>query len=107
MEALDARSDLDEADTEGNAEIGDATKLSPFDIGTLCGSPTTNQLEDIIRAGPAPFPKQFPRDADGQQFPISVLLCNHENGEKVKENGWCLVLLRKLCIAFHVDYFPT
>ena len=67
VEALDARSDVDaEVYTEGNVAIDDVRKLSPFDIGTLSGSPTTNELENIIRAGPAPFPKQFPRDADGQ-----------------------------------------
>ena len=89
VEALDARTieSDSEVDTEGHAAIDDATKLSPFDIGTLCGSPTTNQLENIIRAGPVPFPKQFPRDTDGQRFPLSVLLCNHDNGEK-SESKW-------------------
>ena len=70
VQALDARSDLEaEVDTEGNVAPNDATKLSTFDIGTSCGSPTTNQLENIIRAGPSPFPKQFPRDAAGHPFP--------------------------------------
>ena len=74
-------------DTEGNFAIDDGTKLSPFDIGTLNGSPTRNELENIVRAGSVPLPKQFPRDVDGQLFPLSLLLCNHENGEK-SERKW-------------------
>ena len=43
VEELADRSDLEaEVDTEGNVATGDATKLSPLDIETLCGSPTTN-----------------------------------------------------------------
>ncbi len=76
-----------EEETEGNVAIVDEIKLSPFDIGTLCGSPTKNQLENMIRAVPVPLPKQLPRDADGQQFPLSVLFCSHENGEK-SERKW-------------------
>ncbi len=88
VEALEARNNSDgEVNVEENVVIGDATNLSPFNIGTLCGSPTTKQLENIIRSGPAPFQKQFPRDADGQHFPLSVLQCKHENGE-ISERKW-------------------
>ena len=85
VEGLDATGNSDSGvDTEGNFSIDDGTKLSPFEIGTLNGSPTRNELENIIRTGSVPIPKQFPRDVDGQLFPLSVLLCNHENGGKNK-----------------------
>ena len=100
MEGLDARGNSDSGvDIEGNVAMDDGTKILPFDIETLYGSPTCNELEKIVRAGSVPLPRKFQRYANWQLFPLSVLLCNNENGEKVKENCWCLVLPRKHCIA--------
>ena len=40
-----------------------------FDIGTLAGSPTPNELEGIVRAGHLPHLNQFPCDDAGKKFP--------------------------------------
>ena len=52
-----------------------------FDVGTLTGSPTPNELEEIVRAGHIPHPSQFPCDAVGNKFPTSVLKVRKQNGE--------------------------
>lgn len=52
-----------------------------FDIGTLTGSPTPNELEEIVRAGHIPHPNHFPCDVTGSRFPISILSVKKQNGE--------------------------
>ena len=52
-----------------------------FDVGTLTGPPTANELEGIVIAGHVPHPNQFPCDVTGQQLPTSVLNVRKQNGE--------------------------
>ena len=59
-------------------EEHDTCKFAPivrfsFDVGTLTGPPTANELEDIVIAGHVPHPNQFPCNVTGEQFPTSVL----------------------------------
>ena len=71
-----------------------------FDVGTLTGSPTPNELEEIVRAGHIPHPSQFPCDV-GNKFP--KIPKNSETGSR----SWIVFSpTRSQFIVFHVDCFP-
>ena len=86
--------DVDSTDDDGELSVdGDAAssqvhslnvssiERQGFDIGTLTRSPTSNELDEIVKAGHIPHPNQFPRDVTGKRFPTSVLSVKKQNGE--------------------------
>lgn len=52
-----------------------------FDIGMSPATPASNEIEEMVRQGHLPHPKQFPYDIDGKSFPCSVLNVKKLNGE--------------------------
>ena len=44
-----------------------------FDVGTLARSPTMKELENIVRTGHLPHPREFPKDCGGHKFPTTFL----------------------------------
>ncbi|KAI6659813.1 Zinc finger MYM-type protein 5-like [Oopsacas minuta] len=77
-----------------------------FEVGTLTGSPTANDLEKIVMAGHVPHPNQFPCDVAGNKFPISVLNVKKQNGE-TSSRGWIVFSPTKVAIyCFPCRLFP-
>ena len=58
-----------------------------FDIRTLTRSPTSNELEEIVKAGHIPHLNQFPHDVTGKRFTTSVLSVKKQNG-KTSRRCW-------------------
>ena len=52
-----------------------------FDIGMSSLSPTSKEIEEMVRQGHLPHPKEFPCDIDGKHFPSSILNAKKLNGE--------------------------
>lgn len=81
----------------------DSIKSAPiapfsFDVGTITGSPTPNELEEIVRAGHIPHhPSQFPCDVVGNKFPTSVLKVRKQNGE-TSSRSWIVFSPKKEAI---------
>ena len=85
---MDSTDDDGELSVDGDAASSQVYSLNVssierqgFDIGTLTRSPTSNELEEIVKAGHIPHPNQFPRDVTGKRFPTSVLSVKKQNGE--------------------------
>ena len=76
-----------------------------FDVGTLTGSPTRNELEEIVRAGHVPHPNQFPCYVAGRRFPTSIFNVKKQNGETSRRSWIVLALPNKPFIVFLVDCF--
>ena len=94
LEPRQGASDVDSTDNDSEFPVEEDTissqlvhglNFSPleqgFDVGTLTGSPTTNELEEIVRAGHVPHPNQFPCDVAGRRFPTSIFTVKKQNGE--------------------------
>ena len=59
---------------ERDRKSGPIARFS-FDVGTLTGSPTPNELEKIVRAGHVLHPNQFPCDVAGKKIPSLSTQC--------------------------------
>ena len=94
LEPRQRASDVDSTDDDSKLTVEEDTVSSQlvqglnssqieqgFDVGTLTGSPTTKELEEIVRAGHIPHPNQFPRNVAGRRFPTSILTVKKQNSE--------------------------
>ena len=73
--------------------------LRPIDIGEVLGqSLTTQVIENIVRAGHKPYPKKFPCDCIGKEFPTYILERIMKNRER--EHRTLLVFSEKELAIF-------
>ena len=78
------------SDDDENSYQFDEESLSPpprFDIGTIIGYHTSDQLKAIFRFGLEEIPKHLPSDWDGHKFPHGIFWRKHHNGEE-NERQW-------------------
>ena len=74
-----------------------------FDIGMSSLSPTSKEIEEMVRQGHLPHPKEFLCDIDGKHFPSSVLNAKKVNANSLPEDGSFSVPPRTRYSACHVD----
>ena len=68
---------------EGN----EGEQIRKFDIGMIeTEIPSRSQVEEAVRRGPESLPNNYPADAAGRAFPLSVLKTTMPNGEKVSRD---------------------
>ena len=72
--------------------------LRPIDIGKVLGQLLTTQvIENIVRAGHKPYPKKFPCDCIGKEFPTYILERIMKNGER-EHRTWLVFSEKELAI---------
>ena len=73
-----------------------------FDVGTLARFPSMKELENIVRTGHLPHPREFPKDSEGHKFPTTVLSVKQQNGE-IGRRSWLVFSPAKMalyCLPF-------
>ena len=74
-----------------------------FDIGMSSLSPTSKEIEEMVRQGHLPHPREFPCDIDAKYFPNSVQNAKKVNANSLPEDGSFSVPPRTRYSACHVD----
>ena len=71
-----------------------------FDIGMSSLSPTSKEIEEMVRQGHLPHPKEFPCDIDGKHFPSSILNAKKLNGE-LTPRRWLVLMPSNIQLSQH------
>ena len=83
------------------------TMLEPFDIGKAPAQPSSQEIENMLKAGHLPHPGEFPRDHSGKRFPISVLKYKKRNGEYCNREWLVYSLFKKSLFCLPCRLFPN